>query len=82
MKNINAAVLAIAAFTLAPAYGQDGTGDKQCVKRCVELTPAESIKKIEYDYEAVESDAAMTAAEKKKSHKKAVAGVCARICTP
>lgn len=80
MKNINAAVFAIAAFTLAPAYGQDGTTDKQCFKRCVDTILPENIKKEHYDYEAVENDASKTPAEKKKSHKKALAEACTRIC--
>lgn len=80
MKSITATFVAIAACALAPAYGQDRPTDKQCVKRCVDLTPAEDLKKNVYDYEAVNNDASKTEAEKKKSHKKAVAGACTEIC--
>lgn len=80
MKKITAACLAMAAFAVSPAYGQDGTINKQCFKQCAELIPADKIKKTEYDYEAVESDPSKTDAEKKKSHKKAVVAVCTKIC--
>ena len=80
MKNIRIAFFAVAALALSPAYGQDGPTDKQCFKRCVDLLPAENLKKNVYDYEAVNNDASKTEAEKKKSHKKAVAGACTEIC--
>ena len=82
MKKTMTVMLAMAACTLAPAYGQEEFDSKRCYRRCLELVTAEGMKKVDYDYEAVNNDASKTEAEKKKSHKQAVAGVCKKTCTP
>ncbi len=81
MRTIHAAVFAIAAGALSPAWAQCGTTNKACVKRCIELTPADTLKKLAYDYEAVNNHATLTEAEKKQRHKRAVVEVCTNICT-
>ncbi len=80
MNKVTAALLAIAAFAAAPAFGQEGPRAKECFQRCVDNLPAEKLKKTTYDYEAVNNDATKTEAEKKRSHKRAVAGVCKDMC--
>ena len=80
MKTIRVAVFTIAAVAFGSAYGQDGTVNKECAKRCVDTIKVENLKKSDYDYEAVNNDPAKTPAEKKKSHKKALAGYCAWMC--
>lgn len=82
MKNPSIAFFAVAACALSAAYGQDGTTEKQCFKRCMDILPATDLKKADYDYEAVNNDAGTTDAQKKKSHKKAVANACTKICSP
>ena len=80
MKKSTAACFALMVFALSPAYGEEAFDSKACHRKCTEnLTPAE-IKKSGYDAEAVDNDPTKTEAEKKKSHKKAIAGVCNTIC--
>ena len=78
MKIISALCIAFAAA--APAFGQDSNTDKACYKRCLDVISADKIKKHHYDYEAINSDPTKTEAEKKKSHKRAVATACNSIC--
>jgi hypothetical protein len=66
--------------TCAAAHAQDGLDSRVCISKCKEILPVESMKKSEYDYEAVHADPTKTEAEKKKSDKEAVKKVCTKIC--
>ncbi len=81
MKKLIASVLAIAACVAAPAFAQDGNTPEVCYKRCRSISTAETLKKEFYDYDAVEKDESKTPAEKKRSHKQAIADSCKKICT-
>ena len=80
MKTMIAVLLAVTTCAISPAQAQEEWSSKLCYQRCLEITTADKIKKEVYDYEEVNNDASKTAAEKKKSHKRAIQNVCTRIC--
>ena len=80
MKNVTAYLLAVAACVAAPAFAQDGNTPEVCTKKCRSMMTVETLKKEFYDYEAVEKDQTKTPAEKKKSHKQAIADSCKKVC--
>ncbi len=80
MRKTTAVLFAMMAFALCPAHGQNSPESKACFKRCTDYWKPADIKKSVYDAEAVEKDPTKTDAEKKKSHKKAIAGACSHMC--
>ncbi len=80
MKKTTALLIAMMALALAPAHGQNSPESKACFKRCMDTLTVKNVPPSDYDAEAVEKDPTKTDAEKKKSHKKAVAGVCSYYC--